>query len=1165
MKINSLNLIAFGNFADVSIDLSGPGLHIVYGPNEAGKTTARAAVTDLLYGIGNRTSFDFFHPANKLQIGGTLLEQNGDEISVIRHKRNKNNLLDRSSDTPMDENKWRELLRNLSREEFSSMFTLGWEQLLSETARLVERGGAFNETVFAAGLGIQEIDGIIKKLDADAAKLFAPRASARSINESLKKYNELKKEIATLSLKPSYYDERCKQLDKTKKQEQKYLAEKTDLENKKLHLSTLRAILPNLAKRQVMAEKRDSLALDNILPRSLAQKIEEKLNEKNTLTGNISSRKSEIANHDIRLAAIAVDEDLLREGENIDLLSENILAYIQGIQDRVGLAEKLSKNEQKAGQLLTAILKHPADPEEIDKFRIILADQNLLTQAYETWVSAQTDYDTANGHLEELEFDIENNQEVLQHIPEYQNTAQLSSTIESLLPKGDLDALLSDLSFRLTAAHDAMSAAASKLGFDPQQCDAVMKKPSPSEDEIQKMLDLIREYEGRSFALEKQLASAEERKDSKELQLKTHDEMKELPSEEELKQIRSLREKDWESIKASWLENKVVTGSGFKYSTNADLAEGYESNVISADATVDKLWEAADKTAQRNSLEKDLANIAEEINTITLSIGDNQEKLENEFRTWRNRWPGISIPDSHSELDNWKNHFIEFCKLYDSHSQIKLEHRSVFKERFRSCNLLADILQNINKDHITSGNLTALILEARETLANLKADADQRRDCQNSIKTLQQNVSKVKIQLDKADEARSVACKRFQDILQGYIPNIDSVEDAKWLLSQLSTLSNIIKDIDSLKGRIGGIDNRSHQFQETISAITEKLPSFTQNSPDMTARELVASLKTAREANATYLAILDTKEKAEDDLRQFTVKYDRCESELADLLQNSSSTDIENLSEQVERSLSFYSLDDDIEKINDDLINQTGGRPLSEIDKESAEQNIDEINREINDVDLEITRLGEQLNDIQEHRINLESEINKMNGSGDAASEAALAETYLASLAEESEKYACLLLAKYITSEAVHRYSAKHQNPLLLRASDYFREITDNRYQQISVDTDEKGDKLLSAITNDAEQKNLKQLSDGTRDQLYFALRVAIIAESIERIGDMPVILDDVLINFDDTRSAAALRCLNKLSQSTQVLLFTHHRHLLSLAEQSLGSGVPQIHELNYN
>jgi len=65
-------------------------------------------------------------------------------------------------------------------------------------------------------------------------------------------------------------------------------------------------------------------------------------------------------------------------------------------------------------------------------------------------------------------------------------------------------------------------------------------------------------------------------------------------------------------------------------------------------------------------------------------------------------------------------------------------------------------------------------------------------------------------------------------------------------------------------------------------------------------------------------------------------------------------------------------------------------------------------------------------------------------------------------------------------------------------------------------------------------------MSEGTRDQLYLALRIAALEQHFRANGQMPVVADDLLINFDDRRAAVALRVLAELSHSTQVMVFTH-------------------------
>lgn len=77
----------------------------------------------------------------------------------------------------------------------------------------------------------------------------------------------------------------------------------------------------------------------------------------------------------------------------------------------------------------------------------------------------------------------------------------------------------------------------------------------------------------------------------------------------------------------------------------------------------------------------------------------------------------------------------------------------------------------------------------------------------------------------------------------------------------------------------------------------------------------------------------------------------------------------------------------------------------------------------------------------------------------------------------------------------------------------------------------------------------VNEMSDGSADQLYLALRLASIEQYIEGHEPLPFIVDDILIRFDDKRSAATLKVLAELADKTQVIFFTHHLHLLELAK----------------
>jgi uncharacterized protein YhaN len=94
----------------------------------------------------------------------------------------------------------------------------------------------------------------------------------------------------------------------------------------------------------------------------------------------------------------------------------------------------------------------------------------------------------------------------------------------------------------------------------------------------------------------------------------------------------------------------------------------------------------------------------------------------------------------------------------------------------------------------------------------------------------------------------------------------------------------------------------------------------------------------------------------------------------------------------------------------------------------------------------------------------------------------------------------------------------------------------------------------LWGIRPDGQQVDVTGMSEGTRDQLYLALRLAALELQVEQGLNLPLIADDLFINFDDTRTAAGLRVLGELSQKMQIVFLTHHDHLVPLAKDVLGS-----------
>ena len=200
MKILRLDLLAWGHFTGVELDLSSDAVQLIYGGNEAGKSTALRALRALFYGIEARSPDNFLHAHEKLRIGARVRDANGAELDFLRRKGTKNTFLARD-EKPLDEAPLRKALNAVDEELFASLFGINHERLVAGGQSILRGGGDVGQSLFAAGLGGASLRTVLERLDAEAAELFKAHGQNQAINRACREHAEAKKQIAELSLR----------------------------------------------------------------------------------------------------------------------------------------------------------------------------------------------------------------------------------------------------------------------------------------------------------------------------------------------------------------------------------------------------------------------------------------------------------------------------------------------------------------------------------------------------------------------------------------------------------------------------------------------------------------------------------------------------------------------------------------------------------------------------------------------------------------------------------------------------------------------------------------------------------------------------------------------------------------------------------------------------
>ncbi|MFH1488462.1 MAG: AAA family ATPase [Pseudomonadota bacterium] len=143
-----------------------------------------------------------------------------------------------------------------------------------------------------------------------------------------------------------------------------------------------------------------------------------------------------------------------------------------------------------------------------------------------------------------------------------------------------------------------------------------------------------------------------------------------------------------------------------------------------------------------------------------------------------------------------------------------------------------------------------------------------------------------------------------------------------------------------------------------------------------------------------------------------------------------------------------------------------------------------------------------------------------------------------------AEDWAVVRLAQRLIRMAGERYEKERQPHVIREAGHFFSTMTSGRYTSLVAPI---GESRIEVISKDNQRKEIDQLSRGTAEQLYLALRFGFIREFTKRSGRLPVIMDETLVNFDPLRAKAAVRAVSELSREHQILFFTCHPETATL------------------
>ncbi|RZL85574.1 MAG: chromosome segregation protein SMC, partial [Sphingomonas sp.] len=339
MRFASLALERYGHFegCELTFRPGAPDLHVVYGANEAGKTTSMAAVSDLLFGFPTRSPYNFRYDYTLLRVGA-VLEDDGRTLACRRKKGTAGTLLG-PDDRALDEGTLLAMLRGQTRETFGLSFSLDQEGLRAGGRAMVEARNDLGRALFAAGSGLTGVSDELSRIEEDADAIWGPRASSkRSFTIAQRELEAQTRAVRDQSLRPkTWLDARAAvaaaqaELNDAQRRRDEVLAEVSRVERTRRIAPSARLLADQLASLSDHAETVDIAPQREDAAETTMAEI-----DRATLAKAMALKLADEATG--RMQALVPDPTVLAQADQIDEIGATAGAVAKARQDMVRLA-----------------------------------------------------------------------------------------------------------------------------------------------------------------------------------------------------------------------------------------------------------------------------------------------------------------------------------------------------------------------------------------------------------------------------------------------------------------------------------------------------------------------------------------------------------------------------------------------------------------------------------------------------------------------------------------------------------------------------------------------------------------------------------------------------------------------------------------------------------
>jgi len=1137
MRLNRLDLTRYGKFTDHVIDFGAPiaggcDLHIVYGPNEAGKSTLFSAWLDLLFGIGAQSSYNFIHPYPNMQIGASIDLGSG-PAEFIRIKRAQNSLLDRQSQ-PVSDSALQAALGGLDRSNYQTMFSLDDESLEQGGESILASRGDLGELLFSASAGLGELSQQLVQLRSETEDFYKPRAQKRILGELKAELAGLKAERDTIDIQASKYAQLSKELEDARTRHDEACGKRKDLRGRLAAVDRLLTARPRMADLDRLQQQLQDLTdLPEVAP-EWRQQVRDLGNEEAALEAGGAALREEIDRLTAERETIGVDTQILSLESRLTELEHLRTRHDTAEEDLPERRAALTRIDATISQLLLRLGQ--SDTREPEELLLSTARTATLRELVDARASLDVRLGTARKEVMDASAGRDDAREQLQaaggsdSAPE-QRQSQVDALSEVLTVLRNSDHELrrhsaeraialarQDLDARLEALAPWRGETAELRTMRPPSPDTLRNWKLQSEQTDSKSAELAQEITRLGQTLRRFEAEAEALAQSRT-----------LPSTAESQALRAARDEAW---------------ARHKTALDPQTAQAFETAMQSHDDAADKRAAHQAEVAKLNEIAVQSAIAKADLEAAETARSEN-EKARAELRG--------SITAAINELADTLPSGMPLEALEDwlERRQLALEGDDALRRHLHDLEIaeqdrqaararLVKALAPLDPDAASDDDLETLTTRAQLLISH-----------ETRLETHRRNLA------EHASEEADAWMLAWKQACAGCwlgegetAPTAAEIRKALPLLGELATA---LHDRASLADRIAKMDRDQVGYITALDAAASEVGIETDGAAAAAiARQLGERLARAEKARTRQEDLSRQIDEATERQRKHAETSAANAAKKARMLDSLGATTLAEAALSIEQALERKQLAGRAEQTASEICETLGATSLQEVRAQLEAADTDELREEKQELEASLETLDAEIQHLFAARTRASDAMNAVGGDDAVARIEQSRKTILLAIAEGAERYLRLSAGIIAMEQALALYRERHSSSMMQRASDAIRTISRGRYTSLASQPDhgrDKGRELLIAIQNDGTSKQAAEMSKGARFQLYLALRVAGFHEFAATRQTVPFIADDIMETFDDFRAEETFKLFAGMAKVGQVIYLTHHRHLCDIAK----------------